>query len=293
MFKPMFKSVFQIPFQNIFGKRLWTPSLLSVKNLCWLDFIDLNFITLNSGKIESMIDKSSNARVFNQVSAGNRPTYSATGATFLRTLDYLVHEYDAVVQPNGVFCNNTGGFRIFATVINESESGGAEGALISESNFTTNSRPFFIPLCKVIDGGTLRNRIGAVYRSNTAGSIILTSTNTASDVISLSLTEYNLISMQDDLSTYRNFTNTVQSDETAYVRAGVTLTPTNRVTIGALLNSAGFSTTAGWIIKDILVTTNDLTTDELDMINGYMAWKAGIESKLPSNHPYRYLPPFV
>jgi hypothetical protein len=272
---------------NVIG--IWKPTELSTKNIAWLDFVDTDIMTLNGGKIESMTTKSPTPRVFSQASAENRPTYGATGATFLRNFDFLVHEYDAVTQPNGVFCNVTGGFRIFATVINESESAGAEGVLITESNFTSNSRPFFNAICKVIDDGTLRNRIGAVYRSNTAGSIILTSTNTKSDVPSLSLTEYNLISMQDDLSTYRNFTNTVQSDETAYVRAGVTLTPTNRVTIGALLSSSGsgFGVTGGWIIKDILVTTNDLTTDELDRIDGYMAWSAGIQAKLPDGHPYK------
>ena len=284
----MITSIIQPPIKpilsSVYGQTLWTPTQLSARNLCWLDFTDSSTMTLESGKIASMTDKSSNARVFAQSSAGNRPTFNANGSIFLRTLDYLVHE-------GAFFANLAGGFRIFATVINESESGGSEGVLISESNFTADSRPFFNPLVKVIDGGTLRNRIGAVYRSNTAGAIILTSANTRSDVVSLSLTEYNLISMSDDGSTYRNFTNTVQSDETSYTRAGFTLTPTNRTTIGALLSSSGFSTTGGWIIRDILVTSNDLTTDELDRVNGSMAWRAGTQSKLPSDHPYKHSPP--
>lgn len=285
MLKPVFKSAFQIPFQNILSKKLWTPSLLSVKNLCWLDFVDTNYITLVSGKISSMTDKSSNARVFSQATAGNRPTYGTNGATFLRTLDYLVHE-------GAFFSTNAGGFRIFATVINESEASGSDGVLISESNFTADSRPYFNPIIKRIDDGTLRNRIAGLYRNNTGGSFILTQTNTRSNVPSLSLTEYNLISVQDTQSVYRNFTNTVQSAETSYTRTGA-ITPTNRTVIGALLSSTGFGTTGGWIIKDILVTSNDLTADELDAVNGYMAWNANIQTKLPSNHPYRYSPPYV
>ena len=288
MFKNVFNSVFNSVMSNMFGQtqQLWQPTDLGIKDLCWLDFVDLNFITLASGKIASMTDKSANTRVFSQSSAGNRPTYGSNGATFLRTLDYLVHE-------GAFFANLSGGFRIFATVINESESAGSDGVLISESRFSVDSRPFFSPIIKRIDDGTLRNRIGAIYRSTTGGTIFLSNTATTSDVPSLSLTEYNLISMQDTGDTYRNFTNTVQSDETAYTRAGVTLTPTNRTTIGALLSSSGFSTTGGWVIKDILVTTNDLTTDELNRINGFMAWKAGVQSKLPSDHPYRYQPPYI
>ena len=293
MFKSIFNPVFTYPLQNVFAKRLWQPTDLGIKDLCWLDFTDLNAMTLDSGKIASMTDKSSNARVFAQSESGNRPTFNTNGSIFLRNLDYLVHEYDDAVLTTGVFANVVGGFRIFATVINESESSGSDGVLISESNFTTNSRPFFNPIIKRIDGGTLRNRIGAIYRSNTSGTIILTNTATTSDIPSLSLAEYNLISVSDDGSTYRNFTNTVQSNETSYTRTGFALTPTNRVTIGALLSSTGFSTTGGWVIKDILVTTNDLTTDELNHIDGFMAWKAGVQAKLPSDHPYRYQPPYI
>lgn len=293
MFKNIFNPVFKYPLQNVFAKRLWQPTDLGIKDLCWLDFTDESTMSLVDGRISSITDKSANARVFGQGNAGNRPEFNANGSIFRRLLDYLVYEYDGAVLTTGVFANVPGGFRIFATVINESESAGSDGVLISESQFTADSRPHFSPIIKRIDGGSLRNRIGAIYRSNSSGSIILTSANTTSDVPSLSLTEYNLISMSDDGSTYRNFTNTVQSDETSYTRAGVTLTPTNRVTIGALLNSSGFGSTGGWIIRDILVTSNDLTTDELDRVNGAMAWRAGTQAKLPSNHPYRYQPPYI
>lgn len=263
---------------------LWTPTQLGVKNICWLDFVDLNYITLASGKIASMTDKSDNARVFAQLSAGNRPTYGVNGATFLRTLDYLVHE--------GAFiANNAGGFTISATVINETESAGSDGVLISESTFNANSRPYFSFIVKRTDG-TIRNRIGAIYINSSGSSGGLTGTTTTSDIPSLSLTEYNLVSMEDDGSTYRNFTNTVQSDETVYARTG-TLTGTNRTVIGALLNNTTFGSTFGFTVYDILVTSNDLTTDELNRKDAYMLWNCGQQAKLPNNHPYKYQPPYV
>jgi len=281
LLQPMLRS----PLESVFGRTIANPiQILGSKNIAWLDFTDTNSMTLVSGRASDVVTKSPTPRTFSQVTAGNRPTYSSSGMTFLRTQDYLVHE--------GAFiANNAGGFRIFATVINESESAGSDGVLISESTFNSNSRPYFNFIVKRTDG-TLRNRIGAIYINSAGSSGGLTGATTTSDVISLSLTEYNLISMQDDQTTYRNFTNTVQSDETAYTRTG-TLTGTNRTVIGALLNSTTFGTTGGWIIRDILVTSNDLTTAELDAVNGYMAWSAGSQAKLPSNHPYRYSPPYV
>lgn len=273
--------------RNGHGGLLWNPTFLSSKNLCWLDFVDLNYITLASGKIASITDKSSNARVFSQATDANRPTYYNNGASFLRTIAYLSY--------TGAFIfNNSGGFRIFATVINETDSAGGDGVLISECTYNTNSRPYFIFIAKRPDSLNVRNRIGTIYINSVGGSGGLTNVSTTSNAVSISLTDFNLISMQDSVTSYKNFVNTVETASLSYTRTG-TLTGTNRTVIGALINSTpAFTSTAGWLrVRDILVTSNNLTSNELDNINGYMAWNCGSQNSLPISHPYRYSPPYV
>jgi len=54
-------------------------------------------------------------------------------------------------------------------------------------------------------------------------------------------------------------------------------------------------TNRGWrgYIGEVICGSNALTTDTKNRIEGYLAWKWGIESVLPSNHPYKNHPPFV
>jgi len=62
---------------------------------------------------------------------------------------------------------------------------------------------------------------------------------------------------------------------------------TGRAAVGYGLNG---STTAWWLngnIAEILVYNNILTTGERQQVEGYLAWKWGLQSNLANNHPYK------
>lgn len=44
-------------------------------------------------------------------------------------------------------------------------------------------------------------------------------------------------------------------------------------------------------IAEIVVTSSILTTENRQKLEGYFAWKWGMTSKLPANHPYKNIPP--
>jgi hypothetical protein len=49
----------------------------------------------------------------------------------------------------------------------------------------------------------------------------------------------------------------------------------------------------GWdgYICEIICGTGTLDTDTRDRVSGYLAWKWGIEDKLPDDHTYKYIRP--
>ena len=46
-------------------------------------------------------------------------------------------------------------------------------------------------------------------------------------------------------------------------------------------------------IGEIVIVSGDLTAANRQRLEGYLAWKWGLEANLPSNHPYKLLPPTV
>jgi hypothetical protein len=44
-------------------------------------------------------------------------------------------------------------------------------------------------------------------------------------------------------------------------------------------------------MKEILIFTGDMSTDDRQTVEGYLAWKWGLQGNLPTAHPYKYLSP--
>jgi hypothetical protein len=61
---------------------------------------------------------------------------------------------------------------------------------------------------------------------------------------------------------------------------------TDTVNIGRQLNSIFFDGR----MMEVLIYSRGLTTTERQQVEGYLAWKWGLVSKLPSDHPYKNSP---
>ncbi|TRV27900.1 MAG: hypothetical protein EWV88_04050 [Microcystis wesenbergii Mw_MB_S_20031200_S109D] len=65
----------------------------------------------------------------------------------------------------------------------------------------------------------------------------------------------------------------------------------NRIRIGNDM-TASDSGMNGFIAENLL-WTRELSNSEINLLTGYLHWDWGMESLLPSNHPYRNRPPYV
>jgi hypothetical protein len=63
-----------------------------------------------------------------------------------------------------------------------------------------------------------------------------------------------------------------------------------------IINSLSFNgeaDTSDCEIAEVIFYNRNLTTEERQVVEGYLAWKWGMQTTLPSDHPYRYTPPSV
>lgn len=65
----------------------------------------------------------------------------------------------------------------------------------------------------------------------------------------------------------------------------------NRIRIGNDMTASDSGMNG--FIAETLLWTRELSSSEIDLLNGYLHWDWGMQSLLPSNHPYRNRPPYV
>lgn len=232
----------------------WTPSLITTS--LWLDANDASTITLNGSTVSQWNDKSGNGRNYAQGTAANQPTYSATGwgtqpaISFDGVNDILstaVADWTAANMSWYVVGQRTGSLGTQSLVGN-----GTNILPIAESAGTTNYTVFRI--------------------------------NTVNNPTALSA-YYDGVMIKD------------KSTNPTVTRATMWTNMANKFML-EMLGCPAFGTkpdigktfsTYLWqgLISEILVVPSDSTTSERQLIEGYLAWKWGIQSNLPAGHPYK------
>lgn len=255
---------------------LFTPTQISGCQL-WLDS-STTFAGFSNGQtISSWTDKSTNAF---SGTAVNSPTVQTNGINGL-----------PVVQFNGTnqyfdFGNrvNLGTSQIFVFAVCKFNSS-ADGSIIAKSSYRGNAGRWF--LIRVAgDGGT---EMGA---DATGAGVVAPFTDTSTSI--------QLLTGVWDRSNVIIFQNGTQQNS-APLANSTNLSNTDPLYIGAYPNGTGTGPQTGFylngIIGEILVYLNSFTTTQRQQIEGYLAWKWGLQGSLPSTHPYRLsplyqLPPF-
>jgi hypothetical protein len=104
---------------------------------------------------------------------------------------------------------------------------------------------------------------------------------------------YNTFSISGSTATATNFVNATQ---TAVATASMTAFANSytNLSIGCAVPYT-LQNNYNWLyngdIAEILVYQGDLSTNQRQQIEGYLAWKWGLQSNLPANHPYVLFPP--
>lgn len=256
----------------------WTPDDLGAALGMWLDASDSDTITLVSGNVSQWDDKSGNNRDFTQGTAGNRPTLQTAGINGLDTIafdgsndalaraveswayDYPINVF--VLFKAGAFTSSYNGLLGFYSASDASTAG--YGVFIKSNGKSA------IYATDTSDGQPNYDGTGALTYSVDTGYI------------------FGATIRNDAIVSYGNGSADGSSSGTWTLRTNV---GSGDVTVGS---DPRFSRFTDWEIAEIaIVTGGAISVQNRQRMEGYLAWKWGLEASLPAGHPYENAAPTV
>lgn len=247
---------------------IWTPAELSLA--LWLDAADASTITLNGSTVSQWDDKSGNGRNATQATATYQPTYSVGVFNGMNAL--TLDGTDDFVAVNDYTSTNTQTFVVCRT-----------------SDVTTRRHVTRKGLSTGFLEYSLRTENGVLNALSVAASAASASISGATINTSM------LLGHTWDGSEIRAWLNGVSGNATAL--SGTQFNGTLRTRIGASFasDSDASAPAQAWIgeIAEFIQLSSAISTSDRQKIEGYLAWKWGLEGSLPASHPYKTRPPTV
>jgi hypothetical protein len=233
------------------------PSTLTTT--LWLDASDLNTITLVSTGVSEWRDKSGNGRHASQATAASRPTYTSNKITFDGTND--------VLRINEAFLNSLQAPVLIAAVarIDEFDYG---GIITSNTESTEGRRGLIMDLNRWNFGASGVGLIGGEVNMTTKPYTVLTAESVTNSSHAL----------------YYNGNTQVTSSATSTFPTAATAVDIGRYRV----NDGNFG---AMTLQEVIVINNYNTSTVRQQIEGYLAWKWGLQGDLPAGHPYKNVAP--
>ena len=233
----------------------WTPADLGADLALWLDADDASTITLNGSNVAQWDDKSGNNRHAVQTTAASQPAYTGQHIQFdgLTSLT-CVPSWDNTWE--WLLVGKFDRTDVLQVLLRDNASG-ASTAIVGWSS----SADF--------------------YRVR----------QTSSPLITNIATEFGTDRFIQGLSSRASdtavaFTNGVQKSSWAVTGLmGSTL----HIGINGTFGRSGLQGS----ISELVLLANEASTDDRQKLEGYLAWKWGLEANLPADHPYKTTPPTV
>ena len=251
------------------GPKLWRPDSLSSNLAMWLDAEDASTITLNGSTVSQWSDKSGNGRHATQATAANQPTYASSAINSKPALSL-----------DGV--NDFMNLPLSSSVINN------QASVFMVVRITTAQSNYNATLAWSIGVGSVSVGIGPFGAANTYG-LYGTFGAGATNLFDIGPTAINT----NYLSSL-SWTNNGLSVNGGFNGANISGTRTNSFTgiVNGLLGLDATSYSSA-TVGEIVITPMALDIQNRQKVEGYLAWKWGLEANLPSGHPYKLLPPTV
>ena len=252
------------------GPKLWRPT--EITTALWLDAEDTSTITLNGSTVSQWADKSGNARNVTQATASAQPTYNATGLNSKPTL---------TADTTKFLVANATGF-----------SGGPNLWVIAVAtmNSATQSYGRLVALsAPPLDDYTAVPTTAAILRNSTTNAVHAFRDNSPLSQAAVSLSTPSILE-----SIYDSVNHTMYLNGTAGTPVASTgnFTTTPRIalfTYLVILNNGGWSGNC----SEVIIGDSALSTNNRQKLEGYLAWKWGLQADLPVGHPYKNTPPTV
>lgn len=239
----------------------WTPSEIST--VFWYDPSDAATITTIGSTVTQVTDKSGNNYTLSATTVGK------TGPTIgTRKLNGLnVFEYALTIPNNQVLENNVFSYDQATTPLCLAMIVRCDNEAISDQDFLfsgTESSTTRIALRR-----TITNQLGIV--SN--GSIETPAGSATEDMTMLIIAKFN------------STTSTIRLDGIPLASGNIGTVAFTSINIGA--NELESNNIEGFIAE--IVSFADTTNQ--DIVEGYLAWKWGLQGNLPAGHPYKNYKP--
>jgi hypothetical protein len=269
------------------GQKLWRPDELGASLALWLDAEDTASIVLNGSTVSQWSDKSGNNRNASQPSASQQPSYLPTGFNGKPTLQ--TDGTDILEFGITSLGRNVGG--ITCAIVGVHPSG---------LTFTSNANELYI------SAGTNAASTRFALTPNPSAS---TGNRYAIAGRRLDADAYSTISSSTDSLANRG-NPWIRVGQRAYAD-GVANHWTNGTQdlTNEIMQTAGFTSDtdalrtaifggvstlpSGSQLCEIVLTHSTMSPVDRQKLEGYLAWKWGLEADLPSDHPYKSAPPTI
>jgi hypothetical protein len=267
---------------------LWTPAQLSSVILAlWHDALDASTLLLNGSAVAQWNDKSGNGRNAVQATAVNQPL---RGSDSVYNTGSDLH-VDATIS--GVADGTQNAYTIFivATPLENASSVPAEsnsGTAFYNNDANNNN------LLKIIGNNSLTTSPVTPILSISGNRIALTETRNG-------LAPYN-VSKASTIGSGNKVCAAIMRTAAAQFSSSINFSaaatsPTGAVTnltwTGAIFPGNYVSTSSQYNghVHEQLILFGIPTPDEYQKLQGYFAWKWGLQANLAADHPYKYSPP--
>lgn len=273
------------------GPKLWRPDALGASLALWLDAEDASTITLNGSTVSQWNDKSGNARNFLQATASAQPTYNATvlGGKPALTFDGTANFMSAGDTLDVETSNLTTMSVVKYATSNQS------GIIVGKSRFGPGGGRY--SLGRFLSGGNLGTgtQFNSFFGTYDAGVGAFTSVADSSTSTKILGAEWSRDVSNGYAKIWDNGTNAAT---TTYAGDTNTLNNTDQLWIGAYQNNTGTTppTASSYLngqMAEVVIVQSVLSTTDRQKVEGYLAWKWGLEANLPVGHPYKNTPPTI
>jgi hypothetical protein len=245
------------------GPILWTPAQIST--LAWYDASNESSVTLNGTDVSQINDLSGNGYNATQSTSSLQPAYTNT----LNSLKIMTFDGTNKLNLPSVNFNTDKSVSLYVVTRKRSTSGAFQ-VIAAFWKSGTNTAAI---LAQMTDGPNFwgsytGNQDPADSALNTTDSYVLSLVASTTDGI-------------------MNFWRTGVADGSDGDWSTTTV-----FSEGALGNDQYGSSLNGDIAEIVLINQKDSTAERQEM-EGYLAWKWGLEAGLPAGHPYKDAPPYV
>lgn len=255
----------------------------------WMDGSDTSKITQTSNAVSAWTDKSTNAFSFTQTTSGNRPTYSTNSLNGLSTISFNNANNQYLIKPS-TFGLGTNSFSMFIVFKLNTTSSASIDSIFAKSKWADGQGRFwFYREGNLLNFDVQMDPEGTGATTYRIGGFINNST-------SWQIAELMVNRVAGNSTVYINGAQVATKSYTNNINTSVNLTNNSDMIIGAYNSSSGSGVNATVVantyfngsIAEIIgySTSTDMTTNTRQKIEGYLAWKWGLQTSLPTGHLY-------